>query len=112
MTSSNARYFMAPDVAIYKSLINGYFNVSKMEEAMSLFDKMMKKCVEYGAIIYDNIGLSFRFVKPKCSVELLKQYALVAVPDECTFKIVMEGLCNNNRVDEALSLFQSIDDEE
>ncbi|XP_042756663.1 pentatricopeptide repeat-containing protein At1g63400 [Lactuca sativa] len=92
-----------PNVDIYNSLLDGYFKDSETEDAMDLFHEMMK----LGGITYDNMGL-FRV---GCCTEEQELFNEVQTPNEYTFKIVLEGLCNNNQVEEAVSLFHSMGDE-
>ncbi|KAJ0851071.1 putative tetratricopeptide-like helical domain superfamily [Helianthus annuus] len=32
------------------------------------------------------------------------------IPDECTYRIILDGLCNNHQVEEAFSLFHMVGD--
>ncbi|CAL5363256.1 unnamed protein product [Camellia sinensis] len=84
----------APNVFTYNILINGYCKIKNIDEAMNLFKEMSRKGLLPDTITYTTlIGGMCQTRRPQDALLLLMRY----------------GLCNNQRLNEALALFEKIE---
>ncbi|KAJ9556681.1 hypothetical protein OSB04_011295 [Centaurea solstitialis] len=100
---------LVPDVVTYNSLLNGYCKKLEIDEALLLFNELTEKGMKPDVVTYNTMlqGL-FRVGRCKDAHELFNEMqAHIHIPrDAFTYRIVLEGLCANHQVDEALSLFR------
>nr|GEV91871.1 tetratricopeptide-like helical domain-containing protein [Tanacetum cinerariifolium] len=102
---------VVPDIVPYKSLLNGYWQNLKIDEAMLLFHKMNEKGLRPNAVTYTiMLWASFRVGNYGTARKLFDEMRAKGLKDECMYRVTLEGLCNNNLIEDTLSLFHLMGD--
>ncbi|XP_031250166.1 putative pentatricopeptide repeat-containing protein At1g12700, mitochondrial [Pistacia vera] len=91
---------VVPDIYTYNILINGYCLNKEVNEALSLYREMISKGMLTGF---------FLIAKVKDAQNLVGEMQLNdAFPDSSTYNILIDGLCKNRCVLEALEMFSTL----
>ncbi|KAJ9556988.1 hypothetical protein OSB04_011602 [Centaurea solstitialis] len=102
-----------PDDVTYNSFLKGYCKKLKIDEALHLFYEITEKGMKPDVVTYNTMlqGL-FRVGRCKDALELFNEMRTHnhVPPTALTYGIVLEGLCNNHQLDEALSQFRLMDE--
>ncbi|CAH2048202.1 unnamed protein product, partial [Thlaspi arvense] len=107
-----------PNIFTYSSLINGFCMQSRLEEAKRMFDLMVSKgCLPdvviglVGNTVTYNTPIQGFFQAEDCenAQQVFKQMVSAGVPpDIWTYNILLDGLCNNGKLEKALVVFQDM----
>ncbi|PWA62676.1 pentatricopeptide repeat protein [Artemisia annua] len=94
------------DVQTFSILVDALCKEGKVEAAENVIDIMLER-VTYNTMIQGLFPVGRCSDARKLFDEMLAKCQL---PNECTYQILIEGLCYNHQVEEALSMFQSSGD--
>ncbi|XP_026378083.1 pentatricopeptide repeat-containing protein At1g05670, mitochondrial-like [Papaver somniferum] len=90
-----------PDHITYNSMMDGLCLVGRLEEAIKLFDSMVDRGLEPEEFHY-NVLLDG-------AIPRWKMQAFGQSPDEVVCNAVLNGLCKNGNMEEAIELFESLE---
>ncbi|XP_071732989.1 uncharacterized protein [Rutidosis leptorrhynchoides] len=98
---------LIPNVVTYNSLINGYCKNMMIDKAMDMFSEMARIGLKRNIVTY-NCMIQGLFSVGRCSDarKLFDEIVQGQLPDYTTYRIILKGLCSNNLVEDAFSLFK------
>ncbi|GJX36411.1 pentatricopeptide repeat-containing protein [Tanacetum coccineum] len=96
-----------PNVVTYNTLSKGYCKELKIYEAMHMFQEITKQGLEPNVVTYNTMLQGLFFVKHCEDTHkfFAEMQAQGHAPNERTYAIMLKGLCDNNQMEDALSLF-------
>ncbi|GJU58176.1 putative tetratricopeptide-like helical domain superfamily protein [Tanacetum coccineum] len=95
-----------PNVVTYNTLSKGYCKELKIYEAMHMFQEITKQGLEPNVVTYNTMlqGLFFVTHCEDTHKFFAEMQAQGHAPNERTYAIMLKGLCDNNQMEDALSL--------
>lgn len=96
-----------PDAYVYATLIDGFIRNGELDEAIKLFDVIIRKGVDPGIVGYNAMIKGFcKFGKMTDALSCLKKMKIAHhTPDEYTYSTVIDGYVKQHDLSSALTMF-------